>query len=168
MGRYIFSLPVLNGDHKRFFTNGDDEVLQRTWAREMGLPEKVGFKDILLAQIESHRAEVFYNLDPIRYDSDFVHRLPGCVRKAIAWRNIPSPVADFGGYDYIVCNSPTLLKRYEGCGWKAAYFSPAHDPVMDQYAAQPRPPYRFAVRWRLFAASYAARGRTRCCRRSQP
>jgi glycosyltransferase involved in cell wall biosynthesis len=43
-------------------------------------------------------------------------------------------LADFGGYDFIVCNSPTLLKRYEGFGWKAAYFSPAHDPVMDQYA----------------------------------
>ncbi len=133
-GALHFLLPVLNGDHQAFFTNGDDEVLQRTWAREMGLPEKVSLKDILLAQIESHRAEVFYNLDPVRYDSDFVHKLPGCVRKAIAWRNIPSPAADFGGYDFIVCNSPTLLKRYEGCGWKAAYFSPAHDPVMDQYA----------------------------------
>jgi hypothetical protein len=83
----------------------------------------------------SHRAEVFYNLDPVRYNSDFVHRLPGCVRKAIAWRNIPSPLADFSGYDFIVCNSPALLNRYEGFGWKAAYFSPAHDPVMDQYAA---------------------------------
>ena len=71
---------------------------------------KVSLEDILLAQIESHRAEVFYNLDPVRYDSDFVRKLPGCVRKAIAWRNIPSPAADFGGYDFIVCNSPTLLR----------------------------------------------------------
>jgi glycosyltransferase involved in cell wall biosynthesis len=130
-----FLMPVLNGDDRTFFTNGDDELLQRTWAREMGLPVKVSLADILLAQIESHRAEVFYNLDPVRYNSDFVHRLPGCVRKAIAWRNIPSPLADFSGYDFILCNSPTLLNRYEGFGLKAAYFSPAHDPVMDQYAA---------------------------------
>jgi Glycosyl transferases group 1 len=134
-GALHFLLPVLNGDDRTFFTNGDDEVLQRTWAREMGLPAKVSLADILLAQIESHRAEVFYNLDPVRYGSDFIHKLPGCVRKAIAWRNIPSPLADFGSYDFIVCNSPSLMKRYEGLGWKTAYFSPAHDPVMDRYAA---------------------------------
>jgi hypothetical protein len=134
-GALHFLLPVLNGDDQTFFTNGDDEVLQRTWAREMGLPGKISLADILLAQIESHRTEVFYNLDPVRYDSGFVHKLPGCVRKAIAWRNIPSPLADFGGYDFLVCNSPTLMKKYEAFGWKAAYFSPAHDPVMDQYAA---------------------------------
>lgn len=134
-GALHFLLPVLDGDDRTFFTNGDDEVLQRTWAREMGLPRKVSLGDILLAQIESHRTEVFYNLDPVRYNSEFLRKLPGCVRKAIAWRNIPAPLLDFGGYHFILCNSPTLLKRYEGYGWKAAYFSPAHDPVMDQYAA---------------------------------
>ena len=75
-------------------------------------------------------------MDPVRYNSDFVRRLPGCVRKAVAWRNIPSPSADFGGYDLIVCNfahsSEELPRNF---GWKAAYFSPAHDPAMDQYAA---------------------------------
>lgn len=142
-GRYgalHFLMPILNGDDTAFFTNGDDEVLQRTWAREMGLPRKVSLGDILLAQIESHRTEVFYNLDPVRYNSDFLRRLPGCVRKAVAWRNIPSPLADFGGYDLIVCNSPTLLKRYESAGWRAAYFSPAHDPIMDRYAANDERP----------------------------
>jgi glycosyltransferase involved in cell wall biosynthesis len=134
-GALHFLAPVLSGEDTAFFTNGDDEILQRTWAREMGMSRKVGLADVLLAQIESHRTEVFYNLDPIRYGSDFVRKLPGCVRKAIAWRNIPSPLADFGGYDCIVCNSPTLLKRYEDFGWKSAYFSPAHDPVMDEYAA---------------------------------
>ena len=74
-GALHFLLPVLNGDDRTFFTNGDDEVLQRTWAREMGLPGKVSLGEILLAQIEAHRAEVFYNLDPVRYNSDFVHRL---------------------------------------------------------------------------------------------
>ncbi len=36
--------------------------------------------EILLAQVESHRTEVFYNLDPMRYGSNFIHNLPGCVR----------------------------------------------------------------------------------------
>ena len=134
-GALHFLAPVLSGEDTAFFTNGDDEVLQRTWAREMGMSGKVGLADVLLAQIESHRTEVFYNLDPIRYGSDFARKLPGCVRKTVAWRNIPTPLAYFGAYDVTVCNSPTLLKKYQGFGWRAAYFSPAHDPIMNQYAA---------------------------------
>lgn len=126
--------PVLKGDDTAFFTIGNDEVLQRTWAREMGMRTKASLADILLAQIEAHRTEVFYNLDPIRYGNDFVSKLPGCVRKVVAWRNAPSPVVDMGEYDLIVCNSASILKRYEKCGWNAAYFTPAHDPAMDKYA----------------------------------
>ncbi len=83
--------PVLKGDDTAFFTYGDDEALQRTWAREMGMSTKMELADILLAQIELHRTEVFYNLDPMRYGSDFVRRLPECVKKTVAWRAAPSP-----------------------------------------------------------------------------
>jgi hypothetical protein len=133
-GALHFLAPVLNGDDTAFFTNGDDERLQRTWAHEKGMPAKASLVDILLAQIESHRAEVFYNLDPIRYGNNFVRKLPGCVRKAIAWRNAPAPIADLSEYDLIVCNASSMLRRYERCGWKTSYFSPAHDPVMDEFA----------------------------------
>jgi hypothetical protein len=133
-GALHFLAPVLNGDSTAFLTNGDDDVLQRTWAREMGMSAKVSLVDILLAQVESHRTEVFYNLDPVRYGNDFVRRLPGCVRKAVAWRAAPSPGADFSEYDLLVCNFPSLLKSYQDQGWKAEYFAPAHDPVMDEYA----------------------------------
>ena len=132
-GAAHFLAPVLEGDDTAFFTNGDDEVLQRTWAREKGMPGKMGLAEILLAQIESHRTEVFYNLDPMRYGSEFVRKLPGCVRKTLAWRAAPSPGADFGAYDRVVCNFPAMLKGYEARGWKAAYFAPAHDPVMNEY-----------------------------------
>lgn len=133
-GAAHFLAPVLRGEESAFFTNGDDELLQRAWARESGMSPKSTLADILLAQIESHRTEVFYNLDPMRYGSDFVRRLPGCVKKTIAWRAAPSPEADFAAYDLVVCNFPGILKGYEERGWKAAYFSPAHDPAMDEYA----------------------------------
>jgi hypothetical protein len=133
-GALHFLAPVLNGDDTAFITNGNDEVLQRTWAREMGMSRKAGLADILLAQIESHRTEVFYDLDPVSYGNDLVRKLPGCVRRTIAWRNAPSPVADFSEYDLLLCNAASMLRRYEARGWKAAYFSPAHDPVMDAYA----------------------------------
>jgi hypothetical protein len=97
-----FLLPILNCDVEAFFTNGDDELLQRTWARENGLGSKVSLERILLAQIESHRTEVFYNLDPIRYTSEFVRKLPGCIRRVIAWWAAPSRKTDFSAYDLIV------------------------------------------------------------------
>jgi hypothetical protein len=134
-GALHFLAPVLSGDSTAFFTNGDDELLQRAWAREMGLPAKASLVAILLAQVESHRTEVFYNLDPMRYGNDFVRKLPGCVRKTVAWRAAPSPGADFGEYDLLVCNFPSLLRSYQEQGWRAEYFAPAHDPVMDEYAS---------------------------------
>jgi hypothetical protein len=70
----------------------------------------------------------------MRYGSDFVRRLPGCVKKTVAWRAAPFPRADFRNYDLAVCNFPSILRSYEERGWKAAYLSPAHDPVMDEYA----------------------------------
>lgn len=134
-GACHFLEPVLKSDPNAFFTNGDDQSLQKLWAAEHGLPVSISLEDILLAQIEHHRTEVFYNLDPMRYGSAFVRRLPGCVKKVIAWRAAPSPGADFSAYDRVVCNFPSILRGYEALGWKTAYLSPAHDPEMDAYAA---------------------------------
>ena len=134
-GACHFLMPVLEREPSAFFTNADDETLQRRWAIEQGMPKRSSMEDILLAQIEHHRTEVFYNIDPIRYASDFVRKLPGSVRKSIAWRAAPSKGADFGAYDFVICNFPSILESYRRSGWKSAYFSPAHDPEMDVYAA---------------------------------
>ena len=133
-GATHFLLPVLEGDRDAFFTNGDDEILQRAWAKENGLPEKSSLENILLAQIEAHKTEVFYNLDPMRFGSVFVRRLPSCVRHTLAWRAAPSPNADFSAFGRILNNFPSILNDYEQRGWSTAYFSPAHDPVMNTYA----------------------------------
>lgn len=134
-GASHFLAPVLEGDPDAFFTNGDDELLQRAWAREHGLPRSAMLADILLAQIEAHRTEVFYNLDPMRYGGDFVRRLPGCVRRRICWRAAPSPGVDFGAYDLLVCNFPGIIAGWKQRGLPGAYFFPAHDPIMDRYCA---------------------------------
>lgn len=133
-GACHFLAPVLDHSSEAFFTNGDDGVMQKLWAKEHGLPKNSSLESVLLAQIEHHRTEVFYNLDPLRYGSNFVRRLPGCVKRSIAWRAAPSPGADFSKYDSVVCNFPSILKSYEHLGWRSAYFSPAHDPVMDRFA----------------------------------
>ena len=134
-GACHFLKPVLEGDVSAFFTNGDDIDLQKAWAKEAGMPKNTPLSRILLAQIESHSTEIFYNLDPINYDSNFIKRLPGCVKHSIAWRAAPSSDKDFGAYDRVVCNFPSILRSYEAKGWKSAYMFPAVDPVMDRYAA---------------------------------
>lgn len=129
-----FLSPVLSRQADAFFTNGDYLEVQKIWATENGLGADVSLADILLAQIEHHRTEVFYNLDPVRYDSSFLRRLPGCVRRTIAWRAAPLAGADLSGYDLIVSNFPGILSQWEPLGVRTAPFFPAHDPVLDEYS----------------------------------
>ena len=59
--------PVLAREELAFYTHGDSAEVQRAWARENGLPSRASLESILLAQIEAHKAEVFYNLDLDRF-----------------------------------------------------------------------------------------------------
>ena len=138
-GALHFLKPVLEGDADAFFTNGDDEVLQRLWAREQGLPQKTALEAILFAQIEHHRTEVFYNMDPVRYPSAFARRLPGCVRRTLCWRAAPSGNADLTAYGAVLGNFPSILESWRSKGCRAEVFYPAHDPVMDEYDLGNRP-----------------------------
>jgi hypothetical protein len=138
-GALHFLQPVLNGDADAFFTNGDDDILQRQWARENGIRAEAPLEDILLAQIEHHRTEVFYNLDPVRYPSAFVRKLPGCVRKAVCWRAVPSGQADLTAYDAVFGNFPSILDFWRRKGCRTAVFFPAVDPVMAEYGHGERP-----------------------------
>jgi Glycosyl transferases group 1 len=138
-GALHFLQPVLNGDPDAFFTNGDDEILQRRWALENGIRGKPPLEDILLAQIERHRTEVFYNLDPIRYPSAFVRRLPGCVRRTLCWRAAPSGNTDLAAYDAVLGNFPSILESWRSKGCRAEPFFPAVDPKMAEYGHDDRP-----------------------------
>jgi hypothetical protein len=148
--------PVIQRREEAFIANGDESSSQRRWAVEHGLRGTMDLEDILLAQIENHRADVFYNQDPMRYGSNFVRKLPGCVKRTIAWRAAPSPGADFGAYDLVVCNFPSILEGYRRAGWRAAYFSPAHDPVLDRYAVNSDRPIDV-----LFVGGYSRHHRRR-------
>ena len=128
--------PVLTKDQSAFFANGDDEYSQRAWAKENGLAVNSPLDEILLAQIEHHRTEVFYNTDPVRYGDNFLKRLPGSVRRTVAWRAAPSRGGAFLNYDIIVNNFQGLLEGYRAQGTRAEFFAPAHDPDMDAYAAR--------------------------------
>lgn len=155
-GAAHFLAPVLEGQSDAFFANGDDEHSQRLWASEQGLGGETALEDILLAQIEHHRAEVFYNLDPMRFGDSFLKRLPGSVKRSIAWRAAPSGGASFLGYDAIVNNFPSLLEGYRAQGARAEYLFPSHDPEMDAYAAEDTRPVDV-----LFVGTYSRHHRAR-------
>ncbi|MFB9265902.1 glycosyltransferase [Bradyrhizobium erythrophlei] len=150
--------PVLDGSPDAFFTNGDDEVLQRQWARQQGMPGQPTLEVILLAQIEHHGTEVFYNLDPVRYASAFVAKLPSSVKKTLCWRAAPSGNADLTAYGAVLGNFPSILESWRSKGCRAELFFPAVDPVMEEYGNGERP---IDV---LFVGGYSrhhrARGRT--------
>ncbi|WP_225675022.1 glycosyltransferase family protein [Bradyrhizobium hereditatis] len=103
------------------------------------MPGKPTLEAILLAQIEHHRTEVFYNLDPVRYPSSFVHKLPGCVRKTLCWRAAPSGNADLTAYGAVLGNFPSILDSWRRAGCRAELFFPALDPSMDEYGHGDRP-----------------------------
>ena len=137
-GALHFLEPVLDRHGDAFFTNADDEILQRLWARENGI-RNASLDELLLAQIEHHRTEVFYNLDPVRFPSTFVRKLPGCVKKTLCWRAAPSGSADLTAYGAVLGNFPSILESWRIKGCRAELFFPALDPVMNEYGYEERP-----------------------------
>ncbi len=93
----------------------------------------------MLAQIEHHRTEVFYNTDPVRFPSAFVRKLPGTVRKAICWRAVTSTSTDLTAYHAVLGNFPSIREFWRKMGCRTEVFYPAHDPVMDEYGHGERP-----------------------------
>jgi Asparagine synthase len=97
-GAIHFLKPVLDSESSAFFTNGDDRILQRRWAQEKGMSRRSSLEEILLAQIEEHRTEVFYNLHPVLYGTSFANRLPTSVKIRLCWLASPAPGIDLSGY----------------------------------------------------------------------
>jgi hypothetical protein len=128
--------PVYAGAEWAFFTNADDEFVQRKWAQEQGLSPRASLSEILKAQIEAHRTEIFYTLDATGLDRNFIKNLPGCVKKAIAWHAAPFNNVPFSDYDLVVCNFPSILAALNEQGCHTQYFTPAHDPELSSFAAR--------------------------------
>ena len=135
MARCISCNLCSNDDPDAFFTNGDDDILQRQWARENGMRAKPSLEDILLAQIEHHRTEVFYNLDPVRYPSAFVRKLPGLRQKDAVLAGGAVGQADLTAYGAVLGNFPSILDFWRRKGCRAELFFPAIDPVNEQIMA---------------------------------
>lgn len=149
-------LPIDRHAEWAFFTNGDDAEVQKLWAKERGLNAQASLEEILKAQIEEHRADVFYNLDATGWSSDFIQTLPGCVRHVIAWHAAPLRNVVFSDYDLVVCNFASILESLRERGCRAEYFFPAYDPVFASCAAREDRPIDV-----LFVGGYSRHHRQR-------
>lgn len=125
--------PPLECDSEFRFTVANDKTLQHRWAEEHGVRTK-NLEQILALQIEDHKAEVVYSLDPVRFDSSFIRALPSCVKVAICWLAAPQFGADLSAYSLRVCNFPGILEDWRTKGLSGAWLTPAHDPEMNLYA----------------------------------
>ncbi|MCP3887723.1 MAG: glycosyltransferase [Desulfobulbaceae bacterium] len=126
--------PILDESKDAFLAYGDDKISQRFWARENGMAT-CNLEKILLSQIEDHRTEVLYQCDPERYPSNFVNRLPGCVRKTIVWRGSTVNIPNLSTYDCVVSDFEFLNEKWRKNGWRSAWFAPSWDPVMAEYSS---------------------------------
>ena len=106
--------PIDLESSEAFLSVADDQPSQNAWAREKGLPSGCSEEDIVLAQIEDHRTEVLYNISPILYDSRFVRRLPGSVKRKLCWRAAPIGRADLSQYDRCVALVELTRRLAEG------------------------------------------------------
>ena len=149
-------LPVDQRAEWAFFTNGDDADVQRVWAREHGLSSRASPDEILKAQIEEHRADVVYNHDATGWTPDFIRRLPGCVRKTIAWHAAPFRNGSFSDYDLVVCNFPSIRAALAAQGCCTEHFFPAYDPQLAPFASRENRPVDV-----LFVGGYSRHHRRR-------
>jgi hypothetical protein len=149
-------LPIDQRSECAFLTNGDDVEVQKMWAREHGLDDRSSLEDILKAQIEEHRTEVFYNMDPTGWKSEFVRSLPGCVKHTIAWHASPFRDVAFSVYDLVICNFPSILAMLRAQGCRTDMFFPAYDPAFAPYSARTERPVDV-----LFVGGYSRHHRQR-------
>jgi len=133
-------LPVEQRAEWAFFTYGDDAAVQRLWAKERGMSPRASLEEVLKAQIEEHRTDVFYNQDATGWNTSFIRSLPGCVRHVIAWHATAFRNVSFADYDLVVCNFPSILAALEKLGARTAYFFPAYDPQLSRFAARKERP----------------------------
>lgn len=131
-------LPILAGDERARFVVADSTALQGAWRAEHGVPRDATVEEVVLAQIEEHRADVLYNISPLIFDSRFVRKLPGCIKHTVCWRAAPLAGADLSGYDLCVGNFRSMLDEWTRAGHRAAWFEPAHDPVAAESARADR------------------------------
>jgi hypothetical protein len=115
--------PVIKQSDEIFYTNLNCKLLQHKWSKNKD-SYLLNLKKIAYHQMEEHKSEIFYDLNPFIDSKNFLKKMPGSVKYKILWRAAPL-FGDLSSYDLIVNNFPQLLKGFQSRGLKTSYFAPS-------------------------------------------
>lgn len=137
---------------------GNDEMTQRQWAKESGLPEDLPLHEIVRAQIEAWQPDILYLSDPVTYDSAFVNALNWRPRLILGWRAASiHPHTDWQEFDAILSNhQPTLDEALRRGARSAIPFQPGFPRFLADAVSEE--PERHDV---LFCGSWSSEHATR-------
>lgn len=124
--------PVMQGREGCRAAFISEPVSQGLWARDKGMPSSAKPAEILLAQIEEDKPDVFYNGNATQIPVELLARMPGCVKHKIVWHASPIVGDYYRHYDLVVCNFPDIMRQFEERGCTTKYFFPAHDPFAEE------------------------------------
>jgi hypothetical protein len=125
--------PVYLRDPNVRYTVVNDLALQHRWAEEHQFKSR-DCQDILLAQIEDHRAEVICAQVTNIFDDDFFRRLPGCVKKRVCYLSAPLGRTNLTRYDLCLSSHLPFVREWAAAGLRSAHFLPSHDPECESFA----------------------------------
>lgn len=132
--------PCLDVTSDSFYTMWNYEKLQLKWAKEKGWNE-TDLKEILYAQIEEMKPDVFYSASPTLFTNEEVKsRISNSIIK-LSW--CASPIFEeekFQAYRSRLTNVPFHLEDNKKGVFRTDIFQPAYDPVMSNFESnQERP-----------------------------
>ena len=130
--------PCLEAREDAFLTFVADDVGLRLWASEHGLPSSADPEEVVLAQMEEHRAEVLYCVHGSALSAGFFDRLPGSVRCTVAWLGSPLVGDAYRRFDLVVSNFPSINRDHAAQGLRTASFFPSYDPTAEDVPAGER------------------------------
>lgn len=113
---------------------GNAEQLQKTWARENGVPfaDNRWMYDIALAQVRAFRPDILFIDDYAAFDAAFVHGLRGALpslRLVLGWCAAPYyDSAVFSQYDVVLTSIPGAADHFRSNGLHAEVIGHAFDP----------------------------------------
>lgn len=125
--------PCLDVNSNSFYTMWNYEKLQLKWAREKGWNE-TDLKEIIYAQIEDKKPDVFYSGSPTLFSNEEVsNRIPSSIIK-LTWCASPIfEVEKFEAYRSRLTNVPFHLEDNKKGVFRTDMFQPAYDPVMAEF-----------------------------------
>jgi Glycosyl transferases group 1 len=155
-GAHILA-PMIENSDNAFLTSTADPSTQRQWALENGLSENASPHEILVAQIEAFKPDVFYTHGTGYFPETVLKRIPSLCKINVCWKGPPDFTNNLSSFKLLVNNFPSSLPKYRAMAQiETGYLTPSFDPAMEPYCFNHDRPVDV-----LFAGSYSRHHRRR-------